>query len=122
MQLSLAIVSRHCVAGRRSCQQRNKPLRGLQFFKGFCPASSSKEYFPGPESQGVSAGARLIAEVVPLPGGTLMIRWIKRGMSSLTRNTKPARTGKGFARPMVEALEDRIAPATSLAPPTLLDP
>src|SRR4051794_21413595 len=51
-----------------------------------------------------------------------MLRWIKRAMSYLTRSSKLIGTGMGFSRPMVEALEDRIAPATSLAPPTLLDP
>src|SRR5688572_30712936 len=50
-----------------------------------------------------------------------MFRWIKRMTDRRARSKRSANVDK-CSRPMLEALEDRIAPATSLAPPTILDP
>ena len=50
-----------------------------------------------------------------------MIHWIKRTSQRGPRSKQPASPWR-YARPVLEALEDRIAPATSLAAPTLLDP
>jgi hypothetical protein len=48
-----------------------------------------------------------------------MIRWTSR--STRPRSKRPAHTIK-YARPALEALEDRITPASKLSPPVLLDP
>src|SRR6187455_2462894 len=51
-----------------------------------------------------------------------MIRWMERAEHRPARSKRPASTSKRPARLTLESLEDRIAPATALAPPTLLDP
>src|SRR5262245_30833178 len=50
-----------------------------------------------------------------------MTRWNKRSIHDRALSKQLTSTRK-CARPLLEPLEDRIAPATSLAPPTLLDP
>jgi hypothetical protein len=50
-----------------------------------------------------------------------MIRWIKRATRRRARSERRAGPRKS-GRLALESLEDRITPATSLAPPTLLDP
>src|SRR4051794_5921718 len=51
-----------------------------------------------------------------------MIRWTERAEHRRARSKRPARAWKRLARLTLESLEDRITPATALAPPTLLDP
>src|SRR5215213_6265135 len=51
-----------------------------------------------------------------------MIRWTKRVKHRRARTRRPPGATEGFPRLTLESLEDRIAPATALAPPTLLDP
>ncbi len=50
-----------------------------------------------------------------------MMHSIRRALRPRARSKGPL-TATRFARPWLESLEDRITPATSIAPPTVLDP
>src|SRR4051794_16711322 len=76
----------------------------------------------GPGPKWVMGPVRAGAGATPHLGGTLMIRWMERAEHRRARGNRPDRARKSLVRLLPETLEDRIAPATSLAPPTLLDP
>ena len=50
-----------------------------------------------------------------------MLRWMMSAKPRRARN-KPDVAKKRFTRLLIESLEDRITPAVTLAPPTILDP
>src|SRR4051812_27553924 len=56
------------------------------------------------------------------PEDLSMMRWTECAEYRRAQGKRTARAKKRLARLTLESLEDRIAPATSLAPPTLLDP
>src|SRR5581483_1411167 len=51
-----------------------------------------------------------------------MMPWLKRALHRRSQSKRPTTPRRRFARFTLEALEDRITPSTTLAPPAIVDP
>src|SRR5690606_26769321 len=92
-------------------------LRPASSFLRGLPSRSGAQ---GPMRTG--AAVRPTAGATPLPGGTLMIRWIKDAWHRRRTQKRLLPRTRKFTRTLLETLEDRLAPAAALASPSVLDP